>query len=107
MITVRGVEMLDVREAADLVHRNPETVRRWAWTRRLESVKYGNRLLFRRDDVLRIAGEAGHAGAAVSLADWAERVRATQSTGARGASSRDLVLEDRVARDRGATGAGR
>ena len=98
--------MVDVREAAELVHRTPGTVRRWARTHRVHAVKHGNKLLFRRDDLLRLGTGGESAGPSLSLADWAKLVRAA-ATGTPGGSSRDLVLEDRAARQEGSTGAGR
>lgn len=98
--------MVDVREAAELMHRTPETIRRWAWTQRLDAVKHGNKLLFRRDDLLRL-GRSEQAPATRSLAEWAKLVRAGQTRAVPGGSSRDLVLEDRSGRDESAAGAGR
>lgn len=106
MISINGVEMIDVREAAELMHRTPETIRRWAWTQRVDAVKHGNKLLFRRDDLLRL-GRSEEAPATRSLAEWAELVRAGQSRAVAGGSSRDLVLEDRRGREESAAGAGR
>jgi excisionase family DNA binding protein len=105
MRTVDGVEMLDVREAARLAGRTPETVRRWVWSGRLAARRDGNRLLVARDDVLRLAAgkqATRPRGAAYSLGQWADEVAAAHGRGRRGASARDLVLADRAERDTGA-----
>jgi hypothetical protein len=44
----RGADMIDVRCAAALVRRHPETVRRWVWSGRLAAQRQGNRLLMAR-----------------------------------------------------------
>jgi len=96
MILVDGVEMVDVREAARLAGRTPETIRRWVWSGRLSATRSGNRLLVPRGDVLASSDpEAPRPG---SLAEWAAQLRTTRG-GARTAS--DLVLDDRAARDAG------
>ncbi len=105
MLTIDGVEMVDVREAAELVGRSPETVRRWAWTHRLDAVKHGNKLLFRRQDLLALVGAPVPTTSSHSLADWADRVRAVSGSGHPGSSSSDLVLADRAARGKAATDA--
>ncbi len=38
-------DLLDVRRAAALAGRHPETVRRWVWSGRLAARRQGNRLL--------------------------------------------------------------
>ncbi len=92
--------MVDVREAAGLTHRAPETIRRWVWNGRLPATKQGNRLLIARDLVTALAA-APEAMAAQdsqdSLAAWAERVTADR-TGLAGASAADLVWDDRAGR---------
>ncbi len=95
--------MVDVREAARLTHRAPETIRRWVWNGRLPATKQGNRLLIARDLVTALA-DAHEAMAAQdsqdsqdSLAAWAERVTADR-TGLAGASAADLVWDDRAGR---------
>lgn len=90
--------MLDVRRAAALVGRHPETVRRWVWSGRLAARRRGNRLFMTRADVEAIAGERG---TVIGLADWADRARrARDATGANGPgrSAAELVLEDRTYR---------
>lgn len=100
MIEVDGVEMVDVREAARLAGRTPETVRRWVWTGRVTAVKQGTRLLIPRAEILtKQPGEAASAGEATSLRGWAERARrAHQHPSGAGRSARDLVLADRTGR---------
>lgn len=77
MVVVDGVEMIDVREAAALAGRTPETVRRWVWSGRLACRRSGNRLLIARADVERIsAGSVPSLPApASSLQQWAEEAR--------------------------------
>lgn len=100
MIVVNGVEMVEVREAAELARRTPETIRRWVWSGRLHATKEGNRLLVPRDAVVAMGGpEApGEAGSSrPSLREWADRVRKGR-TGKRGATAADLVWGDRAGR---------
>jgi hypothetical protein len=98
MVVIDGVDMVDVREAAALVHRTPETVRRWIWSGQLGATKRSNRLLIERRALLQFAGLAG-LDAPYSLMDWADEVAATHPRGQRRATARDLVLDDRAARD--------
>lgn len=98
MIVVDGVEMLDVREAATVVARTPETVRRWVWSGRLHAHKSANRLLIARDDVERMVGERARP---VELAEWAAAADAILGSGRPGATASDLVLADRVERRAG------
>lgn len=96
MIVIDGVEMVDVREAARLTSRTPETIRRWVWSGRLSSTKSGNKLLVPRRE---LSGSSDPTPAeAGSLADWAAQLPVSRR-GARTAS--DLVLDDRAARDAG------
>jgi excisionase family DNA binding protein len=91
-------EMLDVRQAAELVGRHPETVRRWVWSGRLAARREGNRLLVARADVL---ATAPREAATVGLGAWAERagrVRGATATRRSRRSAADLVLEDRADR---------
>ncbi|HEY7043545.1 MAG TPA: helix-turn-helix domain-containing protein [Nocardioidaceae bacterium] len=99
MIVVDGVEMVDVREAAKLARRTPETIRRWVWSGRLAATKQGNRLLVPKEAVVARGGQvaAGGREARPSLGDWADRVRAGR-TGKRGATAADLVVGDRAGR---------
>lgn len=93
MMVVDGVEVLDVREAADYVARTPETVRRWVWSGRLEAVRRGNRLLVRRADLDALTGAARPA---LSLGEWAALL--PQATTAAAGTAADLVVEDRERR---------
>lgn len=98
MATGEVDELLDVRQAARLADRHPETVRRWVWSGRLPARREGNRLLVARGDVVEIAGASGRPA---GLAAWAERAQAaleeSASAGRRG-SAKDLVIEDRQQR---------
>ena len=94
MIVIDGVEMVDVREAAQLAGRTPETIRRWVWSGRLSATRSGNKLLVPRVTYLR--PRTRKLLARRSLAEWAAQLR-TARGGARTAS--DLVLDDRAARD--------
>ncbi len=99
--------MVEVREAAELVHRTPETVRRWVWSGRLAARKEGNRLLLSRDDLARLAGtEAGQQEEAPpSLAEWQTETDRLLGPGLPGVSAADLVRADRADRaDRGELG---
>lgn len=93
-------DMLDVRRAAALLGRHPETVRRWVWSGRLAASRQGNRLLMTRADVEAMATQRG---AAIGLAEWADRARAQRDVeGANGSgrSAAELVIEDRAYRSR-------
>jgi excisionase family DNA binding protein len=92
---------LDVRSAAALVGRHPETVRRWVWSGRLPARREGSRLLVLRTDLEAMMG----ASPSMGLAAWAELARAArEGAGAAGSgrSAADLVLEDREDRSRAA-----
>jgi len=93
--------MVEVREAAQLARRTPETIRRWVWTGRLTATKEGNRLLLRRDDVNALAtGDGvvdGGDHAVVSLAEWAAHA-ARRRSGQPGVTASDLVQDDRAGR---------
>jgi excisionase family DNA binding protein len=88
-----SVELLDVQQAARIVGRTPETVRRWIWSGRLPAVKSGNKLLIDRADLAAIdpAGTSDE----LSLAAWATAARTSAGRGRKGATAADLVLEDR------------
>ena len=87
--------MVDVREAAELSRRTPETIRRWVWSGRVHSVKNGNKLFVRRDDVA-ADSDAPADEPALSLREWARSL--PRKSDATGTSARDLVLKDRDAR---------
>jgi excisionase family DNA binding protein len=94
-------EMLDVRRAAALTGRHPETIRRWVWSGRLAARREGNRLLIVREDLEALAGT--RAPGVVDLAAWADRARrARAGAGAKRSrrSAADLVIEDRAGRSR-------
>ena len=55
-----GME-LTVREAADLVHRDAETIRRWVRAGRLAHRRIGTTIVVHRDDLLNLVADAGHA----------------------------------------------
>lgn len=99
MLVVDGVEMVDVREAAAVVGRTPETVRRWVWTGRIHARKSGNRLLLDRSEVLAaVGGSRSPAPGSLTLAEWVGLADARESRGRRGATASDLVLADRAGR---------
>lgn len=91
-------ELLDVRHAAALVGRHPETVRRWVWSGRLAASRSGHRLLVARADLEALAGKQD---LVPTLAEWADRTSAARGTsrreGSRG-SVAELVIEDRATR---------
>src|ERR671918_1880137 len=91
-------DLIDVRRAATLVGRHPETIRRWVWSGRLVAHRRGNRLLLAQADVEALAGLDG---AATSLRQWAERAQAARASMRASGSRRsaaDLVIEDRALR---------
>lgn len=96
MMVVDGVEMLDVREAAALVGRTPETLRRWIWAGRLAARKHGNRLFVARDDLDVLTASSNQRP--ISLAQWVKLIDERIPRG-KSASAADLVLADRCQRD--------
>lgn len=98
------VVMLDVRSAAALAERTPETVRRWVWAGRLQARRDGRRLLVDRDDVLRLSGQPFDAAHTLSLRAWAAEARQARQTLGAAETARDLVLADRAARSAGGGG---
>lgn len=94
-----AAEMLDVRRAAALVGRHPETVRRWVWSGRLPARRQNNRLVMARADVEALAAAEGRS--VVSLAAWTDRARAARAGAiGSGRSAAELVVEDRASRSR-------
>jgi hypothetical protein len=94
-------EMLDVRRAAALAGRHPETIRRWVWSGRIAARRQGNRLLVARADIEALTGNREEA--AIDLTAWAVRARrGREAAGAMvsGSSAADLVIEDRADRSR-------
>ena len=106
MLVVDGVEMMDVREAAQAADRTPETVRRWIWSGRLAAQRHGNRLLVTRRDLDALV-HGTPVASTMTLEQWAELVAEHRRSGALGPtapdrrSAADLVLEDRESRDAG------
>jgi|SRR3954454_11758298 len=96
MIVIDGVEMVDVREAARLSRRTPETIRRWVWSGRLAAIKNGNKLFVPRADVS--AEPPAPRQREVTLRDWEARLPSPNAGS--GSTARDLVLEDRSRRAR-------
>lgn len=89
-------EVVTVSEAARLVGRSQETVRRWVWGGELSSERRGRQHLISRSELEAVAVGRGRP-LPLSLASWAEQVRAAlEATGAKSLpSAADLVLEDR------------
>ncbi len=50
-MVVKTDELITVREAARIVGRTAETVRRWIWDGKLQAQKMGNQLFVRRADL--------------------------------------------------------
>ena len=103
MVLLDGVEMLDVQEAARLVRRTPETVRRWVWSGRLPARRQSNKLFVARRDLEQLL-QGRAAGSPLTIQEWiavAEGHRADGSlpVGKAGATAADLVHEDRRARE--------
>jgi excisionase family DNA binding protein len=84
---------LTILDAAALVHRSAETIRRWVWAGRLKARRSGRHLLVSRRDVEALTGGGN---SSLSLQEWgqlAEQVLRRPKRGGR--SSADLVLADR------------
>jgi excisionase family DNA binding protein len=101
-----AVQEITVREAAQRVHRSPETIRRWIWSGRLPATKRGNTYYV---DVVHLEGLVVEMGAAEhqadtarlgSLAEWLDEVLRWKSGLALPVreTASDLVIEDRRAR---------
>ena len=111
MIVIDGVEMVDVREAARLTGRTPETIRRWVWSGRVSATKTGNKLFLPRADIPRAdhradgpSEPATRGGSeAMTMQEWFDMV--TRELGARPTpaaerpTAMDLVDEGRLERD--------
>lgn len=94
MIAEVDDQWVTVREAAAVLGRNTETVRRWVWSGKVRARKVGSRLMLARADL----DAVGRASArSLTLSAWiAERDRAPQlATAQRDSSAADLVIEDR------------
>jgi excisionase family DNA binding protein len=90
--------MLDVRAAAALAGRHPETIRRWVRSGRLAGRRTGNRLLVARGDVEALAGEHGFAPSPGAWAERAQALRETRGVAGTHRSAADLVLGNRAER---------
>jgi len=91
-------DSIDIRQAAVLVGRHPETIRRWVWSGRLAAQRRGKRLFVAPGEVRSVAGQDG---ALSSLRTWADRARAVRASigpGAQRESAAILVIEDRLNR---------
>lgn len=90
-------DLIDVRRAAAILRRHPETVRRWVWSGRLVACRQGGRLLLARTDVEALAQDREPP---LTLAEWAAQAGAARAGlgGIAGASAAELVLEDRARR---------
>jgi excisionase family DNA binding protein len=88
---------MEVKSAARLAGRTPETIRRWVWSGRLKAHKRGNKLVVQRSDVERLAGPARRQD--LSLREWAALARtALMSSPGPYSSAADLVLGERAGR---------
>ena len=86
---------IGVREAAGLVGRSPETIRRWVWSGLLQAERDGRRILVSSSEVRALAEERG-GGPHLRLSEWvAEARRALGQPGSPRRSAADLVLDDR------------
>lgn len=102
MITIDGVEMVDVHEASRLAGRTPETVRRWVWSGRLKAVKQGNKYFVRTSDLPGTSAQPAQPtrGGPMDLAAWVALRDARLPRRHGSGSAADLVLEDRDERAR-------
>jgi excisionase family DNA binding protein len=94
-------DLVDVRQAAALIGRHPETIRRWVWSGRIGARRRGNRLFVDRADVESVAG--AWTPESRSLEAWAQRAKELREVGGTrgvGVSAADLVLDDRAERSR-------
>lgn len=93
--------MLTVKEVARKARRSEETVRRWAWSGRLHSLRDGRRLIFDEAEVNQLV--ARERGQCVSLQEWLDLIRPiwrkNSEAGRPYVSASDLVIEDRRTRD--------
>jgi|GraSoiStandDraft_29_1057270.scaffolds.fasta_scaffold210032_3 excisionase family DNA binding protein len=92
-----GESTVDVNEAARMVGRSPETVRRWIWSGKLAAQKQGRRLMIPRHELAAFVAELDGAEAGLTLAEWAAAARQAlvASGGPTRGSAADLVLADR------------
>lgn len=96
MAIAQKPELLDIRRAAELVERHPETIRRWVWTGKLNAIRQGNRLMVEREALFEAAGQP----CKLTLAEWAEMAREVRERGrSEGATvGTNPVIEEREAR---------
>ena len=86
---------IGVREAAGMVGRSPETIRRWVWSGPLQAERDGRLTLVSSSEVRALAEERG-GGPRLRLSEWvAEARRALGQPGSPRRSAADLVLDDR------------
>ena len=97
MHVVDGVEMVDVREAARLAHRSPETIRRWVWTGKVQAIKHGTKFLIPRASVAAAGDVADETQTDLTLAEWISwsEARHPDREPRPAGSAANLVLEDR------------
>lgn len=101
-----AVQELTVREAAQRVHRSPETIRRWIWSGRLPAIKRRNTYyvdVVRLDAlVVELGGQPWHTAPdnGPDLAQWLDELAQWKAgnTTAAARSASELVTEDRHAR---------
>lgn len=95
-----SVGAIDVREAARLTHRSPETVRRWIWSGRLAAHRSGRRLLIAPGDLEQLLAVGGSSESAATLTEWFVEAQSALdgASGRTHRSAADLVLADRRAR---------
>lgn len=98
MIVIDGVEMVDVHEAARLVGRSAETVRRWVWSGKVGAVKQGNKYFVPRAELPEAGPDGSPAAETLSLRSWAELAAHRRHRGHPEGTGRDLVLDDRAER---------
>jgi excisionase family DNA binding protein len=97
---------LTVRDAAALCGKNPETIRRWVWTGRIQAEKVGNQLFIERSQLEKSRYEEGH-GKVMENKNLAEflrradklRERIRKETGGKVFDISQLIEESRASRD--------
>jgi excisionase family DNA binding protein len=97
---------LTVREAAVLCGKNPETIRRWVWTGKIEAEKVGNQLFIDRSQIDKscIAGSVKKAAKSSNLAEFIREAKALREkiwkeTGTIFDAAK-MIEESRASRDR-------
>ena len=93
---------LTVREAAALCGKNPETIRRWVWTGKIEAEKVGNQLFIKRSEIDKswISGSLKKTAKRSNLAEFIERTgilreRVRKETGGRLFDVTEMIEESR------------